>query len=157
MKLEGLVDSYVFEICNQLNKAQDNLNAEECEHVIELNLRAGRKALKATAFDAAAGYFQVAQELLGDNPWKMRRPLALDVYLANVERLYAATQFEEGNTINELVLMIAIRLIEEAMRHTQSPAESIPFLLRKMDCEISMGNPGGAFNTGLRLRLRNLV
>jgi hypothetical protein len=46
--------------------------------------------------------------------------------------------------------MIAIGLVEEAVRHTQSPAESIPFLLRKVDCEMSMGNPGAAFNTGIR-------
>lgn len=96
MKLEGLIDSYVFEICDQLNKARDSLNNEECEHVIELNLHAGRKALKATSFDGAARYFQVAWELLGKNPWQSRRSLALDVYLANVERLYAATKFEEG-------------------------------------------------------------
>jgi len=96
MKLEGLIDSYVFEICDQLNKARDGLNNEECEHVIELNLQAGRKALKATVFDSAAGYFQVAWELLGEKPWQSRRSLALRVYLANVERLYAATKFEEG-------------------------------------------------------------
>ena len=96
MKLEDQIDSYVFEICNQLNKAQQLLSPEERNEVIELNLRAGRKALKATAFDGASGYFQVAWELLGDNPWGKRRSLALDVYLANVERLFAAAKFQEG-------------------------------------------------------------
>src|SRR5208282_1253760 len=86
MTLEGIIDSYVFEICDQLNKAWDSLNNEECEHVIALNLRAGRKALKATSFDGARRYFQVAWELLGEKPWQSRRSLALDVYLANVER-----------------------------------------------------------------------
>lgn len=46
--------------------------------------------------------------------------------------------------------MVAICTIEEAVRHTQSYSESIPFLLRKMDCEMGMGNPEGAFCTGLR-------
>jgi predicted ATPase len=99
MRAEGLIDSYVFEICNQLNKAQDSLSSEECENVIDLNLRAGRKALKTTTFDGAKVYFQVAWELLGNDPWQTRRSLALDVYLASVERLYASTQFEEGNPL----------------------------------------------------------
>jgi hypothetical protein len=50
----------------------------------------------------------------------------------------------------EMVLQIGIELVEEALKHTLSPVESIPFLLRKLDCEMSMGNPGRAFETGLR-------
>ena len=146
MKLEDQIDAYVFEICNQFNKAQEGLSPQEREEVIELNLRAGRKALKATAFDGASGYFQVAWGLLGDNPWGKQRLLALDVYLANVERLFAAARFEE-----------AIILVEEAVRHTHSPTESIPFLLRKLDCEMSMGNPGSAFSTGIRFGLLHCV
>jgi predicted ATPase len=95
MNLEGLLDSYVFEICNQLNKARESLTDDECEQLISLNLRAGRKALKATAFDGATGYFDVAFELLGEGAWERRRLLALDVYLANVEKFYANTRFEE--------------------------------------------------------------
>jgi osomolarity two-component system, sensor histidine kinase CHK1 len=96
MKLEDQVDDYVFEICNQLNKAQDSLDHEEREQLIELNIRAGRKALNATACDETTGYFQVAWDLLGSNPWQERRSLTLDVCLANVDRLFAAAQFEEG-------------------------------------------------------------
>ena len=43
----------------------------------------------------------------------------------------------------------AIALIEEAVQHTQSPFESIPFLLKKMDCLMGIGNPASAFETGL--------
>jgi hypothetical protein len=47
-------------------------------------------------------------------------------------------------------LTVAIDMVEEVTRQTQNAAESIPFLLRKMDCQISIGNPGGAFDTGMR-------
>ena len=163
MKLEGLLDSYVFEICDQLNKAREILTEEEREQLIGLNLRAGRKALKATAFDGATGYFDIAYELLGDDYWGKRRLLALDVYLANVEKFYANTQFEECShpircQFESLfyifrwgrLLIVAIRLIEQAVRHTESPTESIPFLLRRMDCEMNAGNPGASFMTGLQ-------
>ena len=63
----------------------------------------------------------------------------------NSKRVYSASAKAE--------LMAAIVLVEEAVRHTKSPAESIPFLLRKLDCEMNMGNPGTAFDTGLRLDL----
>jgi hypothetical protein len=49
--------------------------------------------------------------------------------------------------------MAAIGVIDEAVQHTQSCSESIPFLLRKVDCEMSMGNPENAFETGLRFDL----
>lgn len=44
---------------------------------------------------------------------------------------------------------VAIQLIEEAVQHTESPSESIPFLLRRMDCEMNSGNAGASFMTGL--------
>jgi len=164
MKLEGLVDSYVFEICDQLNKAREILTEEEREQLIGLNLLAGRKALKATAFEGATGYFNIAYELLGEDAWEKRRLLALDVYLASVEKCYANTRFEECThpirylfeslflalSVGGWLLMVAIRLIEEAVRHTESPTESIPFLLRRMDCEMNAGNPGASFMTGLQ-------
>ena len=96
MTMEDQVDNYLFEICNQLNKAQDSLSTEEREQLIELNLRAGRKALNATAHDGATEYFKSAWDLLGESPWRSRRKFALDVYLANVERLYAAAEYEKG-------------------------------------------------------------
>jgi predicted ATPase len=96
MTLDDQLDAYVFEICDQLNKAERTLTPDEKEHLIRLNLRAGRKALKATAFDGAKGYFQVAQELLGRNPWNRRRQLTMDVHLATVERMYAVQEFAEG-------------------------------------------------------------
>jgi hypothetical protein len=46
--------------------------------------------------------------------------------------------------------MAAICLIEEAVQHTESPTELIPFLLRQMDCEMNSGDPGASFTTGLQ-------
>jgi len=97
MTLEDQVDSYIFEICNQLNKATVGLSQEESEQLIELNLRAGRKALRATAFDGAMGYFQTAQSLLGPDSWQRQRRLTLDVYLANVERWYSSADYAQGD------------------------------------------------------------
>ena len=103
MTMANQVDNYLFEICSQLNKAQNFLSSEEREQLIELNLQAGRKTLRAIAFDAAAEHFQMARNLLGDDSWKLRRSLTLDVYLANVERLVAEARFEQGILLDERV------------------------------------------------------
>jgi predicted ATPase len=101
MTSEDQIDNYVFEICNQLNKARDNLGPNECSQLIELNLRAGRKTLKAPAFNGEMEYFSIARDLLGVNSWQIRRSLTLDVYLANVERLFAEAQYQQGNQIED--------------------------------------------------------
>lgn len=99
MTLEDQLDTYIFEICDQLNKAQERLTAEEKENLIRLNIRAGLKALNATAFDGASGYFQGAQDLLGSDPWQNQRQLTLDVSLANVEQMFAVQHYGEGTTV----------------------------------------------------------
>lgn len=61
---ESQLDSILYEIVNQLNHWLSPLSHEERTRLMELNLRAGRKAMAATAFSAALEYFQVAKALL---------------------------------------------------------------------------------------------
>jgi predicted ATPase len=138
MTVEDQVETYVFEICNQLNQAHDRLDTTEREELIELNIRAGRKALKATAIPSAKAYFQAAKHLLGENSWHHRRRLTLDVVLANNEALIAAKDNDE-----------AIGALEEALKHTESPQESIAFLLQKLECMEEVGQWVAAFEAGL--------
>jgi hypothetical protein len=91
-------------------------------------------------------------ELLGDDPWRERRELALEVYYGNIIRLDAAVQYDDGNSV-QVPLMIAITLIEVALPHTNSPRESIPFLLKRLDCEGRTGKMGSCFDTGLAYSL----
>jgi len=61
---ESQLDSILYEIVNQLNHWLSPLSRGERVRLMELNLRAGRKAMAATAFSAALEYFQVAKALL---------------------------------------------------------------------------------------------
>jgi len=61
---ESQLDAILYEIVNQLNHWISPLSREERVRLMELNLRAGRKAMAATAFSAALEYFQVAKTLL---------------------------------------------------------------------------------------------
>lgn len=58
------LDPILYEIVNQLNHWLAPLTHEERHRLLELNLRAGKKAMAATAFSAALEYFQVAKALL---------------------------------------------------------------------------------------------
>jgi predicted ATPase len=131
MTLEDQVDAYVFEICDQLNKAQSTLSSEEREELIRLNLQAGRKALRATAFDGATGYFQVAQQLLGRNPWETQRQLTLDVYLATIDRMFAGTQYDTGSSSLTPELMKQFRLLRKLCSIQNLHLNRFPFCLGK--------------------------
>lgn len=61
---EEELDSILYEIVNQLNHWLSPLSSEERCRLMELNLRAGKKAMAATAFGAALEYFRVAKTLL---------------------------------------------------------------------------------------------
>ena len=58
------LDPILYEIVNQLNHWLSPLTHEERHRLLGLNLRAGKKAMAATAFSAALEYFQVAKVLL---------------------------------------------------------------------------------------------
>jgi osomolarity two-component system, sensor histidine kinase CHK1 len=98
---EDQLDVHLFEVCNQLNRAQHILNNDERNHLVKLNLRAGRKALKASAFEGANEYFTVARGLIGNDPWKEQRSLTLDVHLANVESLCAESLYQQGASMRK--------------------------------------------------------
>ena len=69
---ESELDGILYEIVNQLNHWLSPLSLEEMGRLMELNLRAGKKAIAATAFSAALEYFKVAKTLL-DSAEKYKR------------------------------------------------------------------------------------
>lgn len=61
-----LDEGMLYEIVNQLDHWLSPLESDERKALMELNLRAGKKALAATAFSTALNYFLVAKQLLDD-------------------------------------------------------------------------------------------
>ena len=63
---EDLGGGMIYEIVNQLNHWLSPLEPEERRTLMELNLRAGKRALQATAFATAANYLSIAKDVLDD-------------------------------------------------------------------------------------------
>ncbi len=109
MKLENTrpedLFNHVFYIADQLNKAHRLLAApEERRQAAELNLMAGIKAKDATAYEAAVNYLKAGIDLLVQDAWQSDYRLTFDLHLEQMECQYLARNFDEAQTLFEIVI-----------------------------------------------------
>jgi predicted ATPase/serine phosphatase RsbU (regulator of sigma subunit)/tRNA A-37 threonylcarbamoyl transferase component Bud32 len=81
--------------------------------IARLNLMAGQKAKKATAYGAAANYFTVGRECLSKNSWETEYELTFNLYVEAVEVEYINGHHEQANPLSEIVLQQAKRLLDK--------------------------------------------
>jgi len=97
------LEENIFDIVNQFGRGAALIStAEECEHVAQLNLIAGKRAKAATAYDSALRYFIAGRTLLGDNGWERCYRLTFDLELHRAECEYLMGELasaEEGLTM----------------------------------------------------------
>jgi predicted ATPase/signal transduction histidine kinase/tRNA A-37 threonylcarbamoyl transferase component Bud32 len=93
---EQELDERIFAIANQFNMGIDQLQQPTKRHAIaQLNLLAGKKAKKSTAYSAALNYLNIGiQLLLSLNPWQTDYDLILDLYSEATEANYLTGEFE---------------------------------------------------------------
>ncbi len=91
----GKSDALLFDIVHHLNLARRVKDKwKERSHLAELNLKAGRQARAASAFEQALEYFTIGLELLGVAAWKRQYPLALSLHEAATEMSWLCGRFE---------------------------------------------------------------
>ena len=99
----------LFEVVDHLNQAiniianPDNPNPEQRIQLAELNLRGGRKAKAATAYQAAARYLGTGLELMGEEGWTDDYDLTLALHDEAVEVAYLNQQFDRLKNLAEVV------------------------------------------------------
>ncbi|MEG4499155.1 AAA family ATPase [Microcoleus sp. F10-C6] len=107
------LEENVFDIVNQLNVGLEFITKQEEKYQLaQLNLRAGRKAKAATAYEAAVTLLKVGLELLAENSWQSNYDLTLGLYVEAVEAEYLTTNYERSATLAEVVLQQANTLLE---------------------------------------------
>ncbi|ROU02262.1 diguanylate cyclase [Marinobacter sp. R17] len=79
-------DDQLIDIVNHLNQGRTLIDADdERLRLAEFNLRAGRRAREASAYESALGYLKVAADLLSDDAWtrhpSLMGPLATEMQL----------------------------------------------------------------------------
>ena len=67
----------------------------------DLNLLAGHKAKRSTAYEAALRYFSTGIELLGENAWEDHYDLSLDLFSEAGEAAYLSAQYSRTEALAE--------------------------------------------------------
>lgn len=103
-----------FDIVNQLNHGVALLTTQtERDELVQLNLRAGRKARASTAYTAASRYLTVAQELLPTESWQNQYDLTLTVYEAATDAAYLSGNFERQAQLVAIILAQARTILDK--------------------------------------------
>ncbi|KAG0127843.1 hypothetical protein HOY82DRAFT_490020 [Tuber indicum] len=132
------LDGMLYEIVNQLNHWLSPLEKDERHTLMELNLRAGKKAIAATAFDAALLYFLTAKQLLDDHEKEEEVDVGLEINLSLIEGYFAHQKYVESINLADAVLPKCIK-----------PRDKIRCLVHKMSCLLVQGKLNETIETGL--------
>ncbi|WP_019503922.1 AAA family ATPase [Pleurocapsa sp. PCC 7319] len=104
----------IFEVVNQLNIGTELITERsQKDKLAQLNLIAGKKAKKATAYEAALKYLEVGLTLLSSDSWESQYDLTLALHVEMIEVQYINTQFERAEQLSTIVLQQARTLIDK--------------------------------------------
>lgn len=108
-------ESRIFEIVNQLNLGIDSPeNLVERAEYLRLNCIAGKRAKEATAYEAAASYFEIANSLLPLDSWCSSYKETIEIYFNLAEVKYLAGDFKSSENLIEIISESARTSIERA-------------------------------------------
>ncbi len=102
---QGPLKNDLFEMADHLNNGFLHITQEsEKLKLVEINLKAGRKAKRAAAYQAAIWYLSMGIGMLPQNKWNRHYDLTLDLYMEAVEAEYLSTNFERAELLATEVL-----------------------------------------------------
>jgi PAS domain S-box-containing protein len=99
------LEERVFEITDQFNEGFQFIEDEqERQRLISLNLMAGRRALRAAAYQAAIRYLSMGIGLLPSDRWDNPAAPTRDLFMEAVEAEYLSANFERADLLSKEVL-----------------------------------------------------
>jgi PAS domain S-box-containing protein len=102
---EENIEDRVFEIADQFNEGFQYIKDEkEHQHLVALNLMAGRKAKRAAAYQAAIRYLSMGIGLLPTDRWKSPDHPTLELFIEAIEAEYLSANFERAALLSDEVL-----------------------------------------------------
>ncbi|WP_437905836.1 AAA family ATPase [Sorangium sp. So ce327] len=107
-------DEVLFDVVGHLNRGAALIRSQaERDELAALNLRAGRKAKTAAAFEAAAALFAAGLSLLAPDSWETQHELTYDLTLERARAAYITGGFDEAE-----------RLLQELMERARTRSET---------------------------------
>jgi signal transduction histidine kinase len=114
----GGLDGTLFEIVGHFNKGMGCLgNREERLQAARLNLQAGLKARKSSAFHASWDHFRIAHQLLPKDSFETDYELALPIHLGLAKSSYLAGKCEGSEALYCLLLEKARTRLDKSQVH----------------------------------------
>ncbi|WP_437821276.1 protein kinase domain-containing protein [Sorangium sp. So ce1078] len=111
-------DEDLLEVVRHLNLGAQAITDEaERMDVARLDLRAGRRAMAATAFDAAASLFAAGRALASEAGFSRDREACFGLWLEGAEAAYLIGAFEEEEALSATALARAASATERASVH----------------------------------------
>jgi len=146
---ESELEAHIFAIASQLNAGTETLTkiddisefSPEFKHELaKLNLRAGRKAKAAIAYDAALKHYQIALRLITDDAWQTDYALALALHEGVTETAYLCGDFEQMQQWAKI-----------AFDHVETVIDRLKVYETQIAAEIVQANPQKAIVLGLSI------
>jgi len=129
----------LFDLVNHLNAGVGEYAAPAARaRLVELDLRAGLRALSASAYAPAARYLQDARELLGPEGWSTRPALTREVVQAAARAAYLTNDYPRMEA-----------LVEEAIANAGDELDRIRALRVRIDALIAQNRNADAVAVGL--------
>jgi histidine kinase len=111
--LQEKLEENILDIVNHLNIAVDLLTAQEKEQLIELNIKAIRKAKAANAYDAAVTLCDFSSKLLPENSWQTHYKVTLDLYTEFAGAEYLKINYQRALKLGEFILNHAVNVLDK--------------------------------------------
>lgn len=105
----------LIEIVGHLNACHRLIvDAAECEDLARLNLAAGRRALRSSAYEAALGYLQSGLALMPGDAWQAQADLMMALATEYQQCTYLTARYDEAEAWIERMLANARSPVEKA-------------------------------------------
>lgn len=89
-------------------------DANERDKLLDLNLRAGKKAKEALAYEVALQFANQGIEMLPKKPWQNAYHPCYALHMLKMESLYRTNQFDEGEKTADLMLYTITNVMDKA-------------------------------------------
>ncbi|WP_437275218.1 AAA family ATPase [Sorangium sp. So ce375] len=129
----------LFDVVGHLNRGAALIRSQaERDDLAALNLRAGRKAKAAAAFQSAAALFAAGLSLLAPASWEARHELTYALTFERAHAAYIAGGFDEAE-----------RLLEELLDHVRTASERAAAVELAIALSVTRGQSARAVEIGL--------
>lgn len=131
----------LFDLVDHLNRGWvAGISAAEQQQLAELNLRAGRKAIGASAYRTALAYLDAGLAQLAAHPWRSQYALCLALHTEAVKAAFLSAEFARMDQLAAIVL-----------EQSQTPLDRVQVSAIQIEAYGTQGNLMTAIATGLAI------